>query len=224
MQSLTFVIFFLLLATIFFISRFTTNEIFYFLRIFIKDENLISSLISLFFLPGTILHELAHFFAASILLLRVRSVSIFPSRQENYIKLGSVIYEKKDVLRGILVGIAPVFVGLIFFYLIDATKLFPATNIFLNLIMFYLIFSVSSTMFSSKQDLVDLIFVLPLILVFFAFLYIFDIKINLLLENKAIVNNFLLFLGKINQYLIFTLLINLLLIIVLKVTRSILKK
>ena len=119
-------LFILQIVLIFFISRVSTNEMFYTIRIFIKNEKFVLSLVSLFYLPGTIIHEFAHFIAASILFLKVKSLTIFPQFQGNYIKLGSVVYEKKDVLRGILVGIAPIFAGLFCFFVIDASKIFPS--------------------------------------------------------------------------------------------------
>ena len=158
-QYLAFVIFQLIL--IYFISRKLINELFYCLRIFIKNDKTIYNLISLFFLPGTILHEISHFFAATVLFLRVRSVSILPEWKGNYLKLGSVVYEKKDLLRSILVGIAPLFGGLAFFWFLAAFHLFPQTNMGINILLAYLIFSVATNMFSSAKDLQDLIFILP---------------------------------------------------------------
>lgn len=223
-QSLMLIAFPVILLSIFFISRIVTDNMFHLLRIFIKNETTIFVLISLFFLPGTILHELAHFFAATILVLRVRSVSILPTQQEGYIKLGSVTYEKKDVVRGILVGIAPLFVGLIFFYLINASKIFPTPNFMLNVLFIYLIFSVSSTMFSSKQDLVDIIFVLPLGIIIGGIIYIFDIEIVNIFMNKTIMNAIISFVDSTNRYLFFSLLINLLLLVLFKGLRVVLRK
>lgn len=209
---------------IFLVSRISTNEMFYTLRIFFKNEKFILSLVSLFYLPGTIIHEFAHFIAASILFLRVKSLTIFPQFHGNYIKLGSVIYEKKDVMRGILVGIAPIFAGLFCFFLIDASKIFPTSNLILNIFFIYFIFTVSSTMFSSKQDLVDLIFIIPLIIIIVGAIYILNIKIDWLLNERLLLNRIEAFIEKINKFLLFSLLINGLLFGIFRSLRFILKR
>ena len=59
------------LIALFFLSHQTSNQIFYFLRLFIDDEKTIFIIVSLLFLPGTIIHELAHFFAAIILFTNI---------------------------------------------------------------------------------------------------------------------------------------------------------
>lgn len=212
-----FLIFFILILFLFFLSRQTTNQFFFFLRRFIKNEKTIYGLLSFLYLPGTILHELSHFFAATILFLKVREVKILPEFEKNYIKLGKVIYEKKDFVRGFLVGIAPLFGAILFFYLVSFFRLFPSQNQILNLFFFYLIFTVSSTMFSSKQDLVDLVFIIPFIIFMGILFYIFQIDPTQVLENSKIINNLLTFLNQVNQYLFFSLIINLLVLVMLKI-------
>lgn len=211
-----FILFFTLILFLFFLSRQTTNHLFFLLRRFIKDEKKIYGLVSFLYLPGTILHELSHFFAATILFLRVREVKILPEFEKNYIKLGKVIYEKKDFVRGFLVGIAPLFGALFFFYLVYFFQLFPAKNFFLNLLFFYLIFTVSSTMFSSKQDLIDLVFIIPFFLFLAALFYIFQIDPLILVNNSKIINNLVLFFNQVNQYLLLSVVINLLVFLGLK--------
>ena len=218
-------LFFLIqIVCLFFVSRFTINEMFYFLRIFLKKETNIFVIISIIFFPGTVIHELAHFLVASVLFLRVRNLSIFPKFEGTYIKLGSILYEKKDALRGILVGVAPILVGVLIFFLVNSAKLFPTSNLYLNIVMLYLIFTVSSTMFSSKQDLVDLIFIIPLVIVIGGAIYIFNIKTDVLFKNKLFLEGLLGFANKTNLYLLISLLINLGLITILRSTRLILKR
>lgn len=211
-----FLLFFILILILFFLSRQTTNHLFFFLRRFIKNEKTIYGLVSLIYFPGTILHELSHFFAATILFLKVREVKILPEFEKNYIKLGKVVYEKKDFVRGFLVGIAPLFGALFFFYLVYFFQLFPAKNFFLNLLFFYLIFTVSSTMFSSKQDLIDLVFIIPFFLFVGIIFYIFQIDPLILIKNSKIINNLVLFFNQVNQYLLLSVVINLLVFFGLK--------
>ena len=211
------------LLLLFFLSRQTINELFYFLRLFFKNEHFIFSLVSLIFLPGTILHEMSHFFMAISLFLKVRDVRIFPEKHGNTIKLGMVTYEKQDFIRGILVGIAPVFFGFFLFFVLAYFKFFPSENIFINLVFIYLIFVISSTMFSSKQDLVDLIFIIPLVIIALALVYIFNIDLRFIFANQKIIMNLNYFSQMINYYLLYSLIINVGLILFFKSSRKLLK-
>lgn len=210
------VLFAVLASLLFFISRQTINQFFFFFRRFIHNEQIIFSLVTMLFLPGTIIHELSHMLVATMLFHRVREVNIFPKWQGNYIKLGSVIYEKKDVIRSIFIGIAPFFFGLYFFWFIAHFKLFPQQNLLINVLILYLIYVVSSTMFSSKQDLVDIIYIIPL-LIFIAFIvYVFDIRIGTLPGASFLISAARDFLKVINRYLFYSLILNISLIILLK--------
>lgn len=212
------------LTLIYLCSRITLNEMYYFLRGRIRNERFILSLISVFFLPGTVIHEMSHFFMATVLMLRVRGMAIFPIFEKEHIKLGSVLYEKKDVVRGILVGIAPLLVGLLVFFLVDAAKIFPSPNLLINLVIGYFIFTVSSTMFSSKQDLIDIIFIIPLGIIVSGAVYIFNIRMDQILGNERIISSFDSFAKKTNSFLLYSLIINVSLIIFFKSLRFIFKK
>ena len=180
-------------------------------------------MIAFFFLPGTILHEISHFFAATILFLRVRSVSILPEWKGNYLKLGSVIYERKDLLRSILVGLAPLFGGLAFFWFLAAFHLFPQNNLAMNILLGYLIFSVATNMFSSAKDLQDLIFILPLGLVAVGIIYIFNLKIDLVF-NSAFWQNIVKIFQQINIFLLISLGLEIILLGILKLMGLLIKK
>jgi len=87
--------------------------------------------------------------------------------------------------------------------------IFPNTNLWLNILFGYLIFSISSNMFSSSKDLEGIVLLVPLIILAFIIFYVFDIRLNLYSFNNL--------LGKINYYLIFVLVINLFFFLVFKV-------
>jgi len=215
---------FILLIVLFFLSRQTTNEIFYFLRIFIKSDSIIFGLVSFFFLPGTILHEFSHFFMAIILFLPVHKIQILPEFEKNYIKLGKVLYEKKDVIRGVIVGIAPLFGAMLFFWFLSIFHLFPQPNIWLTILLGYIIFSVSSAMFSSKQDLIDLMYVVPFIAVFAAVVYIFNINFNFILQNHTLIRNIQDFFYNVRFYILLSLAIHGIVILILKSLRAFIHK
>lgn len=210
------IVFIIQIGLLFFLSKQTINEIFYFLRLFIKTEKYNLIIVSLFFLPGTVLHEFSHFFMAIVLFLRVRELKIFPEFQEQEIKLGHVLYEKKDVVRGVLVGIAPVIGAMFLFWCLAFFQVFPSQIIILNLLLAYLVFTVSSTMFSSKQDLVDLVFIIPFVLLGVVIFYIFDIRLDVLLNNPLINKGFIEILSKINLYFLFSLVLHGFIIVILK--------
>jgi len=199
----------LLTLAVYLISRLTVKEIFIFLRKFFSTNSPIYIILSLIYLPGTIVHETAHFITALLLLLPVQSMAVFPSFKENEIKLGEVKFQRRDFLRGILVGIAPFFFSLILLFAIFIYHIFPSTNLWLNILFGYLIFSISSNMFSSGRDLEGIVLLVPLIILAIIIFYVFDIRLNLYSFNNL--------LGKINYYLIFVLLINLFFFLVFKI-------
>ena len=79
-------------------------------------------------------------------------------------------------------------------------------------------------MFSSKKDLVDLAFIIPLIIVIIGLIYIFDIRVDLIFKNKLFIERLVNFFKDINFYLLFSLAINILLIFIFKSFRFLLKK
>lgn len=218
--QLLLLIFFIVL--IYFISRYTINNFYYLFYSLFKNQHFVFSLISLFFLPGTIIHELAHFFTVIILFLKPQEIKIFPEWQDNYLKLGSVVYEKKDVIRSIIVGIAPFFIALLILFIIASLNIFPNNNLFINILIIYFIFVLTTTMFSSEKDLQDLIFIIPLVIIIAAIIYIFDLRINILFENQTITQFITILLNKINTYLLISLATNIIIILLLKSTKKLL--
>jgi len=203
-------------AIIFFLSRQNFKQLFFLLRKIFHHEKTVYRLISLIFLPGTIVHELSHFFAAIVLFLPVKEIRIFPQFENNQLKLGHVLYAKKDFLRGILVGIAPFFGALLFFFILAFFRLFPSNNLGLNIALIYLIFAVSSVMFSSKQDLVDIVYLIPLIILLWIIVYIFQPSFSAfhLPYFEKIVTGLKFFLNYINFYLFLSIIIHLFLMII----------
>lgn len=223
-EAYQFVFFILQIIGLYFFSRQTTNEFFYFLRMFTRNQKTVFVLVSVLFFPGTVLHEMAHYFFAVITNLKVKEVKLFPEFNEGYIKLGRVLYEKKDFVRGLIVGIAPIIIALFFFWWLGAFRLFPNDNPYLNLILGYVVFAVSSTMFSSKQDLVDLIYIVPLIIIIGGLVYIFNIRADLILNNDRVIGKAVAVIKTINFYLLFSLVVNIFLILFFKSFRKIFKK
>lgn len=211
------------IVTLYFLSRQSINELFHTLRIFIKSEKRVLTLVTVFFLPGTILHEMAHFFGATLLMLKVKEVTILPQRKNHYVKLGSVLYEKKDVIRGVLVGISPFFFAMFFFWLTSKTHIFPHPNLIVSILSGYGIFVVTSTMFSSSKDLQDLLFVIPLGIIVIGILYILNIRIEFMV-NRNVLETVERISSEINIYLFSGIVMHVCLIVFLKSLRRIIHR
>ncbi len=208
-------LFFVELALLFLISRKTIQYLFYVLHELTSNTTVIYLTIALVFLPGTILHELSHFLMAIVLLLRVREIHIFPEWKNGYLKLGKVLYEKRDVIRSILVGVAPICVGLLFFWWMSSVGILTSHNLSMQIVSIYLIFVISSTMFSSKQDLVDVIYILPIGIVIGIIYYFFPIDLSFISKQQIVIEAIQKFLYDVTIYLGISLLIHSILLTIL---------
>lgn len=132
-------------------------------------------LYSFIFLPGVVIHEISHFFVAAFLGVRTGDITIFPSgkTESGSQRLGSVQIAKTDIVRGSIIGIAPLIIGSLaiialtlwqFPQLIQSVITLEGTlnqllvegrqilTVPLNLVWVYLIFAISNTMFTSQSD------------------------------------------------------------------------
>ena len=146
-------------ALLFVMSRqvyFGFGKIFYRMT---KNEKWTGYLIAILFLPGTMVHEFAHFLTALFLLVPVGEIDLIPEfdrREEKLgIKLGSVPIGKTDPFRRFIIGIAPLIFGTILIFLalyyITVTDL---TIVWWHYVLLgYLVFEIGNTMFLSKRDL-----------------------------------------------------------------------
>lgn len=128
-----------------------------------KNHRTVVHILAIIFLPGTIIHELAHLLFAGIMLVPVGELNVIPEIlstgqpssgwEEKSVKLGSVQIGKTDPFRRTLVGVAPVFLGMILIFsifLFVKIAVSPWWQIFLGL---YFLFQIGNTMFSSKKDI-----------------------------------------------------------------------
>lgn len=158
-----------------------------FYRIFKSHSGVVNAL-AVLFLPGTIVHELAHLLTAGIMLVPVGEISVLPEIGENEIKLGSVQIGKVDPFRLTIVGVAPVLIGMLsilgILYFAQTAQHLAWWQIVLGL---YLIFEISNTMFSSKKDIVGTIgFVIGLLVVIIGAVVVLYFWRPLLLQNMWI--------------------------------------
>lgn len=148
---------FIILETflIFIISKTLINNL---ARIFLrltKSHKATVHILAILFLPGTILHELAHLLTAGVLFVPVGEISVIPEIEGDSVKLGSVQIGMTDPIRRMIIGVAPLLVGLgiimeIIYFNKDSLSSAPW---WLLLLFGYLIFQITNTMFSSKKDM-----------------------------------------------------------------------
>lgn len=210
-----------LALTIFFLSKILINNLYIFFRRLFKNDKFAQTLIILFVFPGTVVHESSHFITAILLMLPVKKMNLFSIVEDDQIKLGSVIYEKKDSVRGFLVGIAPFFGGLTIIYIIFSNLMF-SNNILLNILWIYIISAITLTMFSSNRDLQDITIAIPLIVLtgylIYAFLYIFQVNISNFI-NDFWLEKYLMTIKELNKYLVLSILIQVTVILGLRLLK-----
>jgi len=146
-----------------------------------KSEKQSSYLLAVFFLPGTFVHEMAHFLTALFLLVPVGQIELMPEIIEGKgVKLGSVPIGKTDIFRRALVGFAPIIfgVGIILAMLSISVSNNYLENSWVTALIIYLIFEIGNTMFMSKRDLEGawklLIVVIFIIAIFYFIGFRFD--------------------------------------------------
>ncbi len=135
----------------------------------------------LFFFPGTLIHELSHYFAAKLLFVPVGNFSLFPTRGEREVILGSVAIARVDTLRRTLVGVAPMFFGVVLIlagtYLTISYRLYSDWRV--AAMLGYFLFVISNSMFSSRQDLKGSWRLFVFIVLIGTFLYLAGVKIKI---------------------------------------------
>ncbi len=117
-------------------------------------------------LPGIFLHELSHILLAELLQVKTGELKLKPEFNNGELRLGSAQIALTDPFRLTLIGIAPFMVGMAVLWALIYFGLDPTLG-WWRLLMAYLIFSVSNTLFSSASDLQAA--AIPLILVLIIF-------------------------------------------------------
>lgn len=146
--------------------------------------------------------------------------------EDNKIKAGSLEMIKPDPFRGTIIGLAPPLLGLIIIYsvvnfflpsLLTQFTVQPFNYIaiwycFLLLALFYLLFTLSVTMFSSSKDLEPVLGPLLVLVIFLVIFSYSGIKISF---SEKIINNLIIFFDKLNKSLSLVLAINITLLLLM---------
>ncbi|MBI3955600.1 hypothetical protein HY338_04080 [Candidatus Gottesmanbacteria bacterium] len=176
-QTLLFII---LVFLIFLIARKNHNLLYLLLFLWTNSRNFAINFLSAIFLLGTLIHEVSHWITATLLRVPTGELSILPKIKDNgEIQAGKLEIAKTDPFRHALIGLAPMLIGLVLIYLIgriffiNLSDIFNTKNLILNTIGGYLLFVITSTMFSSRKDLETMVIALPvMLLVIFMLNYI----------------------------------------------------
>ncbi|MBU1000231.1 hypothetical protein KKE78_02435 [Patescibacteria group bacterium] len=188
-----FLIFLSELLLLFFLSKKLVNSLSRLIYKFTRSHRVVVHTLALVFLPGTIVHELAHLLFAGVMLVPVGEISALPKIEEKGVKLGSVQIGRTDPLRRMIIGVAPVLLGLVLIFSIFFLIKIGISPWWQVVLALYLLFEIGNTMFSSKQDVEGSILFLILILALSLILAIF-----LYFLSPALLQNFWLYLNNLN--------------------------
>lgn len=171
-------LFLLQLFLLYFLSRKLTRSLSLCLYKLTKSKKITVYLLALLFLPGTIIHELAHAITAGILGAHVGKITLFPEIEGEMIKLGSVQVAKTDMVRRFFIGTAPFIVGtvLILGLMSYATHNNLLEKTWMIGVLGYAIFEIGNTMFSSKKDMEGAIELLLIICVILLICYLLGVR------------------------------------------------
>jgi hypothetical protein len=159
---------------------------------------------------------------ANLLFVQTGSMTLIPKMDEKgNLRLGSVMVAQSDIIRRLIIGAAPVILGVS----IIITSLYFAfqKNIFDNYLIIFLlgclVFQIGNTMFSSKKDMEGALGLILTVIVAGIVFYFLGLQLHVdisrvreLLSNPMVTNIFL----KGSLYLLIPILIDLLFILILK--------
>lgn len=177
-QIIFVLIFFTELFSLYFFSKLLHKSLAKLFYLLTRSQHKTVGLLAFVFLPGTIVHELSHVIAAGSMLVESGEIEFMPEIRDDGIKLGSAQIHKTDPIRRALIGVAPVLIGTglvvgISWYLTFLQFSGQGVAWWVFLIMFYLIFEISNTMFSSSKDLEgSLVITVILVSIIIAFYYL----------------------------------------------------
>jgi len=137
------------------------------------------TILAIMLFPGTVIHELSHLFTAEVLGVHTGKLTLSPeSIEHDEIQSGSVQVARSDPFRRTLIGIAPIITGVISISILS-WYLSQTQQFIIGIALLYLILTVSNTMFTSKEDMNEVLPVAITLALFFSAFYISGIRIIL---------------------------------------------
>lgn len=142
------------LVVLFFLSRLITSALSLLIHTKTRRLSHTIKIFSFLLLPGTFLHELAHYVIAHVLGVRTYDFVLMPKLEEDTVHLGSVSVAKSDIFRRTVIGIAPLMLGLgSIFFGMWWIALQPTYVLWQVVLLGFVTFQISNTMFPSKADI-----------------------------------------------------------------------
>lgn len=176
------------------------------------------NLISIIFLPGIIIHELSHLLLAGILFVKAGEIEFMPKMEDRSVKLGSVTIARSDPIRRFLIGISPIIFGILVIALVLNFIRTLTSPLYFNFLIFYVLFVVGNTMFSSKKDMEGGFIPLILMVIFLTAFYFTGVRIPqqffTTVSSKASI------LSQINYFLPFVIILDFVIYLLGKKVRS----
>lgn len=179
------------LLALFLISNRILKTLYASLYLLFRNKHVCIGIVTFLYLPGTVIHELAHLISAEVMRVPTGEISFTPHIEtqpdgSDYVVAGHVKIAETDLFRRYIVGLAPLPAGIFFLGLI--IWIFQQywggiTDIKLQigfvLLISYLLFTVSNSMFSSKKDLEGFIFFGPLLFLIGLGAYFLGLRVSL---------------------------------------------
>lgn len=162
---LYFLLFISELILLFFLSKKLVNSLARFIYKFTRSHKVVVHTLAIFFLPGTILHELAHLLFAGVMLVPVGELNVVPEIEGEGVKLGSVQIGHTDPIRRMIIGVAPALLGLILIFSIFIMVKIGVSPWWQIALALYFLFQIGNTMFSSRKDIEGSLLFVVLVLV-----------------------------------------------------------
>lgn len=210
------------LFILFLLSKTLTNLLFEFFYKTTRNKKLSIYLMSVLFLPGTLIHEISHAIMAACIFVPVGKMELWPRLIGNNLKLGSVEVGKTDPFRRILIGTAPFIFGTALligiFFFASQENLF---NHNLSVIVIsYLVFEIGNTMFSSRKDMEGALEIILAFILLSIIFYLIGFRLPALspdiIFSNPVINEAL---QKASIYLLFPVGIDFILISILKLLK-----
>jgi len=151
-----FLVFVLEILFLFLFSRSLTNSLARLLYKISRSKSFAFNALAAIFLPGTLIHEIAHMLIAGLLFVPSGNITIFPEIDGNEVKFGSVKIAQTDPVRRFIIGVAPVIFGmfLILAVLFLSLQFYSQQTPWWQIaLIVFLVFEIANTMFSSKKDM-----------------------------------------------------------------------
>lgn len=163
-----------------YVARWVTQTLFLFFVRISGSRNVALTFTTLILFPGTVVHELSHLFIAEILGVRTGKLILTPEAIKNTdeeVRSGSVAIAQTGPIRRTIIGLAPMIGGMI--VLMAISNVLDTTTTSIQILLYYLLFTVSNTLISSKEDMKGVIPVCITVGLFFATAYFAGLRIEL---------------------------------------------